>query len=227
MNDRDRSLIDEQIAYYRRRAPEYDVTSSPPGDPLAPQGKLLEAALDAFEPRGRVLELACGTGGWTRHLLRHATELTALDSSPEMVGFNRARLNDPRVAYVLADIFSWEPERTYDVVAFANWLSHVPPSRFHDFWGLVGKCLSPTGRVFFVDEAADAWRGEETLAEEFLDHQSTPLVLRTLRDGSRHRVIKVFWDPMELEAVLRALGWDIAIHTTGPFYWGAGCRLST
>ena len=29
------ALIREQMEYYRVRAPEYDVTSSPPGDPLA------------------------------------------------------------------------------------------------------------------------------------------------------------------------------------------------
>jgi hypothetical protein len=31
----DRDLLDEQIEYYRRRAAEYDLTSSPPGDPHA------------------------------------------------------------------------------------------------------------------------------------------------------------------------------------------------
>jgi len=38
-------LIEEQIQYYRRRAPEYDETSSPPGDPFAAHGKEIEAAL--------------------------------------------------------------------------------------------------------------------------------------------------------------------------------------
>ena len=35
----DRRLIDEQIAYYRARAAEYDATSQPPGDPLAERVK--------------------------------------------------------------------------------------------------------------------------------------------------------------------------------------------
>jgi hypothetical protein len=32
---KDDALIREQIAYYRQRAPEYDETSAPAGDPLA------------------------------------------------------------------------------------------------------------------------------------------------------------------------------------------------
>ena len=220
MAHRDRELIDEQIVYYRKRAAEYDETATPPGDPFADQGAAIEAALDAFAPRGRVLELACGTGAWTRRLLPHATEITALDSSPEMIELNRLKLNDPRVRYVVADLFAWEPDALYDVVFFANWLSHVPPERFDDFWGLVARCLAKQGRIFFVDEAKDAWRKEESLREDFGGSTGGLLVRRRLRDGSAHRVVKVFWDPTELEAGLRGMGWRVAVHGSGPFYWG-------
>jgi len=84
-------LIEEQIQYYRRRAPEYDETSSAPGDQFAAHGKEIEAALDAFRPLGRVLEIASGTGKATRHLLRHVSAVTALDSSPEMIELSRQK----------------------------------------------------------------------------------------------------------------------------------------
>ncbi len=152
-----RGLLQEQIDYYRSRAPEYDVTSALPGDPLAAYGAGLETALDRFRPRGRVLELASGTGSWTRQLLRHASAVTALDSSPEMHELSRQKLgNDPRVRSVEADVFSWTPSECYDVVFFANWLSHVPPPKLEPFWALVRRALAPEGRVFLVDEAADA-----------------------------------------------------------------------
>ncbi len=218
----ERELIDEQIAYYRRRAAEYDATTTPPGDPFAAESEQIEAALEAFRPLGKVLELACGTGSWTRRLVLHASEITALDSSPEMIDLNRLKVNDPRVRYVVADIFSWSPDSAYDVVMFANWLSHVPPDRFDDFWALVERCLPPGGRVFFVDEAKDAWRNEERLSEEFLGPSGAHLVRRRLRDGSAHRVIKVFWDPAELQARLRGMGWQVAVAGTGSFYWGEG-----
>lgn len=111
------SLIQEQIEYYRRRAAEYDETSTPTGDPLASFGQEVERALKAFSPAGDVLEIASGTGTWTRLLLQHASSVTTLDASPEMHQESRRKLgDDPRVRYIEADVLSWEPDRSYDVI---------------------------------------------------------------------------------------------------------------
>ena len=214
----DDELIQEQIEYYRARAPEYDETSYPPGDPLAPFWQRIEAALAGFAPTGRVLEIASGTGGWTRHLLEQASTITAVDSSSEMHDLSRRKLNeDPRVRYIEADVFSWKRDELYDVVFFSNWLSHIPPERFTTFWALVRDALAPGGRVFFTDEGKDASRNED-----FLTDPSVPIVRRPLLDGRTFRAVKVFWDPEALEERLRHLGWDIKIHESGPFFWGEG-----
>ena len=42
------------------------------------------------------------------------------DSAQEMLDLCRARVNDPRVRYVQADLFEWEPDRTYDVCFFGS-----------------------------------------------------------------------------------------------------------
>ncbi len=78
-------LVREQIDYYNRRTTEYDATSTPEGDALESQGLRLEKALRDFRPEGRVLEVACGTGTWTRRLFSYADELTAVDSSADMI----------------------------------------------------------------------------------------------------------------------------------------------
>jgi 2-polyprenyl-3-methyl-5-hydroxy-6-metoxy-1,4-benzoquinol methylase len=215
------ALISEQKAYYRAVAPEYGVTFTAPGNTLAPYNKAIEIGLDRFRPAGRILEIASGNGAWTVHLLRHASSVTALDSSPEMHELARTRTGaDPRVRYVLADVFSWQPDGRYDVVFFANWLSHVPPGRFHRFWETLGAALDPAGRVFFVDELADAWRYEDLFSEDFVDDPSVPVVRRALPDGRTFRVVKVFWEPDDLRARLSDLGWRAEIHTAGPFFWG-------
>jgi demethylmenaquinone methyltransferase/2-methoxy-6-polyprenyl-1,4-benzoquinol methylase len=223
--DEPRRLIEEQIEYYRKRAAEYDETSAPPGDPLAAYARKIEAALDRFRPAGQVLEIASGTGTWTRRLLQHAATVTALDSSPEMHDLSREKLGKgARVRYIEADVFSWEPDAQYDVVFFSNWLSHVPPASFERFWALVRRALGPEGRVFLVDEVKDAWRNEDLLREDFVHGPSVPIVRRQLLDGQTFRVAKVFWDPEELASSLRDLGWDFVIHTSGPLLWGEGRR---
>jgi trans-aconitate methyltransferase len=182
-------------------------------------GGELEAALDAFRPAGDVLELACGPATWTAQLLAHAAHLTAVDASPEMLAIAAAKVgHDPRVRFVEADLFRWRPDRRYDVVFFGFWLSHVPLERFESFWSLVAAALAPGGRVFFAD---DGYR----TAEELVEGESSTTIERRLNDGTAHRAVKVPHEPQALERRLARLGWRITVTpTSGPFFWGAGCR---
>jgi demethylmenaquinone methyltransferase/2-methoxy-6-polyprenyl-1,4-benzoquinol methylase len=209
--------IARQIAYYDARAGEYDedmrraVRSTE-------HGHVLDAQLRAFAPRGRVLEVACGTGALTADLVAFADEITAVDGSKEMIGVARRRVTSPKVRFVQADVFSWGPDGRYDAVVFGFWLSHIPPTHFEGFWDLVARCLEPGGRVFFMDEGR-----QEQWEEDWID-EAAGVVRRHLRDGSEHRAIKVLWDPMELRARLSELGWAVEVGTIGPFYWGHGTR---
>jgi demethylmenaquinone methyltransferase/2-methoxy-6-polyprenyl-1,4-benzoquinol methylase len=206
-------LLGEQLAYYRARAPNYldQVLDLPGGDEVT-------EALDAFRPTGTVLEFACGPGVWTGQLLRHAADVTAVDASPEMLALAAARVCHHRVRFIQADLFTWQPDRLYDVVFMGFWLSHVPPERFESFWSLVADCLKPDGRVFFAD---DTYR----TPDELVEGPSSSTIRRQLPDGTAYRLVKVAHRPADLERQLQLLGWDIKVNaTTGPFYWGAGSR---
>jgi len=206
-------LLAEQLAYYRALAPEYESLSIPGGG-----GNEVVAALHAFEPAGNVLELACGPGMWTEILLRHAASVTAVDGAPEMLARARARVGEGRARFIHADLFSWLPERRYDVVFFGFWLSHVPLDRFEAFWSFIDDCLEPDGRVFFTD---DAFRP----AEELIEGEASSTIQRRLGDGTPYRIVKVPYRPRELEAKLARLGWRFGVtQTSGAFYWAAGSR---
>ena len=222
-------LLDEQIAYYRALAPDYlDQGLDLPG------GDELTEALDAFRPAGSVLELACGPGVWTGQLLRYATNVTAVDASPEMLALAAARVGSDRVRFIQADLFAWRPDRRYDVVFMGFWLSHVPAERFASFWSLVADCLEPAGRVFFAD---DGYRTPDELVEgpssSTIRRQIPGRTRQQISDGlhrqehagAAYRLVKVPHCRADLETQLRQLGWDITVTATaGPFYWGAGRR---
>ncbi|MDQ2672079.1 MAG: class I SAM-dependent methyltransferase [Actinomycetota bacterium] len=221
----DEGLLEGQLAYYRARAGEYDEwflrTGRHDRGPEWNRRWFLELErvrqeLDRFGPTGRVLELACGTGLWTVELARHAAGITAVDASPEVLDINRARLQEAAgrevpVSYVRADLFGWRSEESYDVVFFGFWLSHVPPGRFAAFWDLVRSALRPGGCVFFVDSLrTETWAAKESAGQAPRDHTT----LRRLNDGREFRIVKVFYDPVELEARLAGMGWRISVRTT-------------
>jgi SAM-dependent methyltransferase len=214
----DRGLLDQQIAYYRARASEYDRTSTPDGDPFADDAERIRDALRAFEPRGRVIELAAGTGQWTGLLAEYADTLIATDASPEMLELNAAKVGNPSVEYRVADAFGLPPTHDFDVAFFGFFLSHVPPSHFGAFWDVVAGLLAPDGCCFFVDEA------DHRLWEEDWVDREAGIVRRPLTDGRVHLAIKVLWRPTDLRARLAALGWRIDVETSGPFLWGSGDR---
>ncbi len=216
----DRDLLDDQIRYYRARAAEYDETSpSPEDDQFAADAGRIREALRAFAPRGRVLELAAGTGQWTGLLADFADELVVTDASPEMLELNRAKVGDrDNTRYEVADAFGLEPAHAFDTVFFGFFLSHVPPGRFEPFWSLLEGLLAPGGRVFFVDEGRHfLWR------EDWVD-ETAGVVRRPLADGTVHRAVKVLWRADDLAARLTDLGWKASVTDQGPFYWGTAVR---
>jgi demethylmenaquinone methyltransferase/2-methoxy-6-polyprenyl-1,4-benzoquinol methylase len=199
-------VLAEQVDYYRRRAGEYDVTAY--GDVAAARtriGRLVES----MQPTGRVLEIACGTGLWTEALAGPADTLTAVDAAPEAVEIARHRVRSANVTFEVADVFSWQPNTKFDVVFFSAWLSHVPTSRFEQFWDSLRRLLADDGRVLFIDEHVDEHEKEAYVAGR------PEIVERRLGDGSTFRVVKNFVDPDLMELQLRRLGWECAIRREG------------
>jgi SAM-dependent methyltransferase len=220
-------LLAEQISYYRGRAAEYDDWWFRRGRyDYGPEWNAawfaevaeVEAALDGFDASGDVLELACGTGLWTQYLARTAARLTAVDTSPEVIELNRARVGDAPVEYIQADIFELRLPDRYDACFFGFWLSHVPDELFAEFWDGVGRALRPGGRVFFVDSGID--RSDRAHTRE----RATATEVRQLADGREFRIVKRYHEPPELQRRLGELGFEVAVSTTarGSMIYGVG-----
>ena len=214
-------LVAEQKRYYAERAPEYDDWWYRRGryaldsDALArwqADAAEAEAALERFTSGGKALELAAGTGIWTRKLVRLADRVVAVDANAETLA-----LNTSAAELVRADVFEWEPAERFDLVFFSFWLSHVPAWRFDEFWSLVRAALTPRGRVFLVDSGAGdtAYTGTA---------QSDGEETRSLADGRTFRIVKRRWRPDELAERVRPLGFELDLHDTanGHFLYGGG-----
>jgi demethylmenaquinone methyltransferase/2-methoxy-6-polyprenyl-1,4-benzoquinol methylase len=214
-------VLCEQKHYYAERAPEYDDWWYRRGRYELEPGALArwradateaEEALEASAPGGTVLELAAGTGIWTRNLVRLADRVVAVDANAETLA-----LNTGDAELVRADVFEWEPVERFDLVFFSFWLSHVPEERFEEFWSLVRAALVPGGRVFLVDSGAGDTAHTGTAQA---DGEETP----SLADGRTFRIVKRRWRPDELEEYVRPLGFALDLRDTanGHFLYGGG-----
>jgi demethylmenaquinone methyltransferase/2-methoxy-6-polyprenyl-1,4-benzoquinol methylase len=226
----DPAVLAEQVAYYRKRAGEYDEWWFRTG--RYDHGEELNAAwnadvhevesaltswLDARKPR-RALELACGTGIFTRWLAPRVGELLALDASPEVQAINRDRVGAGNVRYEVADLFAWEPAERYDFVFMSFWLSHVPDDRFDAFWEKVRASLAPGGSAYVIDSG---WDMTSTAKNHVRPDRDAGIAERKLNDGSEYRIVKIFYDPDELAARLRKLGFaSRVVHTPRYFIHG-------
>lgn len=217
-------ILTQQIAYYRARANEYDEWFLRQGRyDHGPEHNLrwfdeikqVQQALAQFAPRGHVLELACGTGLWTAQLAQYAQHLTAVDAAPEMLAINRERVGSAGIRYIEADLFTWQPDRLYDVVFFGFWLSHVPPEQFNTFWNLARSALRPGGRVFFVDSR---YEQTGTATDQLLRDRQATTSTRRLNDGREFQIVKVFYQPDTLTARLAEQGWRIQVQETAQYF---------
>jgi demethylmenaquinone methyltransferase/2-methoxy-6-polyprenyl-1,4-benzoquinol methylase len=220
-------ILKDQIDYYRARAGEYDEWwfrsgRYDRGPDLNARWRAdtnaVETALDQWlgqrQPRS-ALELACGTGLFTRRLASRVTRLTAVDASPEVLAINRTRVAAGHVEYVEADVFAWRPAQPYDVVFFSFWLSHVPEARFAAFWEAVRAALAPGGAAYLIDSAFDP---TSTAKDHALPGRDAGVVTRKLNDGREFRIVKIFWEPQALASRLGALGWSAELTRTTNYF---------
>jgi SAM-dependent methyltransferase len=221
MTEQDDRLVAEQIRYYDDRASEYEDLWFRRGwydmgrefnDGWFRETALVETAVDAFDASGRVLELACGSGIWTRRLAPRARRLVAVDSSPRMIELNRGRFGASNVEYVHADVFAWEPDERFDAAMTGFFVSHIPPDRFARFWERLAAWLEPDGALFLVEDAVGPDRpytGDVVADGPAFAHR------RRLADGREYTIVKRFFSPEELTHTLDALGWDADIRASG------------
>ena len=147
---------DRAIAYYDDRASTMDsaYTAEPTGwvlDMIAEMQRTLRGR--------RVLEVACGTGYWTRYAAETAAHVTGVDAAPNMLAVARAKELPPgTVELRLGDAFglSGVPGE-FDAGLAMQWFSHVPRARYAEFLDGWHVRIGAGGVVFLGDN--QPWDG--------------------------------------------------------------------
>ena len=204
----------ELQSYYRSRALEYDQVYLKPER----QADLrdIERWLPAKFAGATVLEVACGTGFWTRLIAQSAAHVVAIDTSLETMRIAEGRVPAGKVRFLVADAYNLPLHPGQFGAAFAGfWFSHVPKARRRAFLHGLRALLKPGAKVVLLDNRYV--EGSSSPITE-TDSDGNSYQSRQLEDGSVHRVLKNFPSAAELQSSIAGIGTGGTL-STWQYYW--------
>ena len=163
-----------------------------------------------------MLEVACGTGYWTRFIAQSAVHVVAIDTSPETMRIAEGRVPAGKVRFLVADAYDLPLDLGKFGAAFAGfWFSHVPRARRRAFLHGLRALLMPGAKIVLLDNRYV--EGSSSPITE-TDSDGNTYQLRRLMDGSTHRVLKNFPSEAELQSSLAGIGAGGTL-STWQYYW--------
>lgn len=221
--DPDEFEIDYLKRAYDRRAPEFE-SKYERADPVqrAELARLAEFVRDALRGR-RVLEIACGSGYWTRCVAESARSVVGIDPAPRMLDLARARnLPGDVVEFRVGDAYRLhEIEGRFDAALAMFWLSHVPLSRLARFLDELRARLEPDSVVFMADDVYDPGTGGVLVRKPGI---RDTFKRRTLRDGTEQVILKNYFDESALRGLFAVRAAELNV-SVGRCFWWVRCVL--
>ena len=122
------------VAYYRRRAGEYEEIYDWKDYDRQEEQKLIAEAIKDYLARRRVLEVACGTGYWTKILSETVERIVATDIREDVIELAKLKKYRCPIEFEREDAYDLTfDDDSFDVGLAFSWFSHIPRERIHPF----------------------------------------------------------------------------------------------
>lgn len=209
---------DQTIEYYQKRAAEYDRIYL--RDDPARQSEL--AALYALSQRalaGReVLDLACGTGFWTRVVSGTATSIVGVDINPATLAIASHKKYLCPVQFIRGDMFNLPIDSGGGDGILATFvLSHVRRQDIPRLAVIVYHLAAPHSPIFLCDNNPVTEVSPDVIWDD--EHVNT-YKQRRLENGEQYTILKNYFSREELDTVLAPWG-KIETIIYRNYYWAA------
>jgi len=181
--------------YYADRAKEYDKTYSRPE--RQEDIKKIHILLKKLLKGHRVLEIACGTGFWTKTIASVAEFITAVDINNEVLQIAENRLiSSKNVVFIQDDVYLLNKVQGVFSAGYAgSWWSHILKSKLKGFLDVFHSKLQPGALIVFMD---NRYREESSTPISRTDSDGNTYQIRKLDDGQEYEILKNFPTKQEI-----------------------------
>jgi ubiquinone/menaquinone biosynthesis C-methylase UbiE len=215
----DSDLRQSMLRYYDERASEYEeayvlgtgTASIPDPEVFRREVSVLTRMVEHFA-RGRLVDLACGTGYWLPHYVAGCSSITLIDQAPRMLQECRKKVASldalDRITIVQDDVLehSFRP-RAFDSALVGFLISHLTDEEEQQLFERLKTMLDTDGRFLILDSA---WSPERARFNRKTERQE-----RRLNDGSRFDVYKRYIDRQDIVEWARKYGVATSIEHFG------------
>jgi len=215
----DSDLRHNMLRYYDERASEYEEAyvlgtgTASIADPevFRREALLLTQMVERFA-RGRLVDLACGTGYWLPYYVAGCSSVTLIDQAPRMLQECRKKIASldalDRITIVQDDVLehSFRP-RAFDSALVGFLISHLTDEEEHQLFERLKTMLDTDGRFLIFDSA---WSPERARFNRKTERQE-----RRLNDGSRFEIYKRYIDRQDVVEWERKYGVATSIEHFG------------
>ena len=211
--------MSDLVVYYRERAEEYDEIYEW-RDPHRQREQLLigEAIKEDLNGR-RVLEVACGTGYWTRILSQAAQSIMATDLGEEVMELAKRKEYSCPVTFRREDAYSLSfSDDSFDGGFAFSWFSHIPRKDIDSFLEGFHRVLEGGSRVFIADNVYIPGVGGDLIKQA--GNEDT-YKKRNLKDGREFTILKNYYSADDLERIFEkhVSGFDQDNIFHGKCFW--------
>jgi ubiquinone/menaquinone biosynthesis C-methylase UbiE len=207
--------------YYSKRAKEYEQIYHR-DDPVRQSelAKIKNLMRNSFKHKS-VLEIACGTGYWTKTVAQTAKNITAIDKSVEMIQLSKAK--EIKAKFINDDAFSLKSVSDIFNAGLANfWFSHIHKSKIISFLDTFHKKLQKKSIIIMTDNVFNKDIGGELIK---IHGDENTYKIRTLSDGTTYRILKNYYNEEELNVIFNKYSSEIKINV-GKCYWCIKYKLN-
>jgi demethylmenaquinone methyltransferase/2-methoxy-6-polyprenyl-1,4-benzoquinol methylase len=218
------------LRYYDERASEYEeayvfgtgTASIPDPDVFRREASVLTGVVGRCA-RGRIVDIACGTGYWLPHYAAQCSSITLIDRSQRMLDECRKKVValevSARTTIVQDDVFdhAFTPH-AFDFALVAFLTSHITDDQEQLLFERLRGTLDPAGRFLILDSA---WSPERARFNSKVERQE-----RRLNDGQRFEIYKRYCDRQDLAAWETRYGVNLAVEHFGAAFFAVSGRFT-